>query len=101
MAKPSSVEHLRYDQWVIAERAGRPIGVMQICDAAHEESHYRGEIERGFSAIDIWIGEESDLSHGYGTTMMQLALQRCFADPADESRRDRSAREQHACAPHL
>jgi RimJ/RimL family protein N-acetyltransferase len=33
-------------------------------------------------AIDIWIGEESDLGRGYGTEMMRLALDRCFADQA-------------------
>jgi aminoglycoside 6'-N-acetyltransferase len=70
-----------YDEWVIAETAGRAIGIMQICDAAQEESHYWGEIERGYKAVDIWIGEEDDLSRGYGTAMMQLALRRCFADP--------------------
>jgi len=32
-------------------------------------------------AIDIWIGEETDLGKGYGTQIMQLALARCFADP--------------------
>lgn len=34
------------------------------------------------NTIDIWIGEETDLGKGYGTKMMQLALIRCFADPA-------------------
>ena len=33
-------------------------------------------------AIDIWIGEPTELGKGYGTTMMRLALARCFADPA-------------------
>lgn len=32
-------------------------------------------------AIDIWIGEESDLGKRYGMQMMRLALARCFADP--------------------
>ena len=71
-----------YDDWVIAELAGRPVGVMQICDAAREESHYWGDVDQGLAAIDIWIGEESDLSRGYGARMMQLALERIFADPA-------------------
>jgi aminoglycoside 6'-N-acetyltransferase len=39
-------------------------------------------VEQNLRAIDIWIGEESDLGQGYGTTMMILAIERCFADPA-------------------
>jgi aminoglycoside 6'-N-acetyltransferase len=69
-------------EYVIAELDGRPIGLMQIIDAAREETHYWGDIEQGLAAIDIWIGEESDLGRGYGTQMMRLALQRCFNDPA-------------------
>ena len=30
-------------------------------------------------AVDIWIGEARDLGKGYGTEMMRLALERCFA----------------------
>jgi aminoglycoside 6'-N-acetyltransferase len=71
-----------FDEWVIAEVDGRPIGVMQICDAAHEETHYWGDVEEGLGAIDIWIGEEADLGRGHGTTMMRLAIQRCFDQPA-------------------
>jgi aminoglycoside 6'-N-acetyltransferase len=67
---------------LIAEVDGRPIGVMQIIDAAREETHYWGDVEENLRAIDIWIGEASDLGKGYGTEMMRLALDRCFADPA-------------------
>jgi aminoglycoside 6'-N-acetyltransferase len=67
---------------LIAEIEGRPIGFMQIIDPAQEESHYWGEVAANLRAIDIWIGEETDLGKGYGTKMMQLALARCFADPA-------------------
>ena len=35
-------------------------------------------VEHGLRAIDIWIGEEDYLGHGYGTAMMRLAIQRCF-----------------------
>ena len=59
----------------------RPIGFIQIIDPAREDSHYWGNVTENLRAIDIWIGEESDLSKGYGTQMMQLALARCFADP--------------------
>jgi aminoglycoside 6'-N-acetyltransferase len=67
---------------LIAELDGRPIGCIQIIDPACEESHYWGDIAADLRAIDIWIGEEADLGKGYGTAMMQLALARCFADPA-------------------
>jgi len=67
---------------LIAELDGRPIGFIQIIDPAREESHYWGDVPSDLRAIDIWIGEETDLGKGYGTTMMQLALVRCFADPS-------------------
>jgi aminoglycoside 6'-N-acetyltransferase len=67
-------------EFLIAESDGRSIGFIQIIDPAREETHYWGEIEPGFRAVDIWIGEEADLGHGYGTWMMHLALARCFAD---------------------
>jgi len=75
------VEIARNADWedqLIGEVDGRPAGVIQIIDPAREESHYWGEIEPGYRAIDIWIGEESDLGQGYGTHMMRLALNRCF-----------------------
>lgn len=59
---------------------GQAIGFIQIIDPAEEESHYWGDIGRGKRAIDIWIGEAENLGKGYGTTMMKLALERCFAD---------------------
>jgi aminoglycoside 6'-N-acetyltransferase len=65
---------------LIAELNGRPIGFIQIIDAAEEESHYWGEVPAGIKAIDIWIGEASDLGRGYGTDMMRQAIDRCFAD---------------------
>ena len=66
----------------IAELAGRPIGFLQIIDPAREDSHYWGhDIAPNLRAIDLWIGEATDLGKGYGTQMMQLAIARCFADP--------------------
>ncbi|WP_019509378.1 GNAT family N-acetyltransferase [Pleurocapsa sp. PCC 7319] len=65
---------------LIAEIDGRPIGFIQIIDPAKEESHYWGNVPENLRAIDIWIGEETDLGKGYGTKMMQLALSRCFTD---------------------
>ena len=67
-------------EMLIAEKGGRPIGVMQIIDPAEEETHYWGAIESGLRAIDIWIGENGDLGRGYGTRMMRLALARCFSE---------------------
>ncbi len=63
---------------LIAELNGRPIGFIQIIDPAREESGYWGEIGSAYRAIDIWIGEESDLGKGYGTKMMEMAIERCF-----------------------
>jgi aminoglycoside 6'-N-acetyltransferase len=78
------VELTRTPDWreqLIAEIADRPIGFIQIIDPAREDSYYWGDVPENLRAIDIWIGEETDLGKGYGTTMMQLALSRCFADP--------------------
>lgn len=67
---------------LMAEFEGRPLGFVQIIDPAEEETHYWGEVPQGLRAIDIWIGEAADLGKGYGTVMMQLAIQRCFSDPS-------------------
>jgi aminoglycoside 6'-N-acetyltransferase len=64
----------------IAELDGRPIGAMQIIDPELEPTHYWGEIEPNLRALDIWIGDAADLGHGYGETMMRLAIEMCFAD---------------------
>lgn len=77
------VEVPREAEWgelLIAEHDGRPIGVLEICDPAKEPSHYWGEIEDNLRALDIWLGEESDLGRGYGTLMMRAAFDRCFSD---------------------
>jgi aminoglycoside 6'-N-acetyltransferase len=50
-------------------------------DPAREETHYWGDCEENLRAIDLWIGEAGDLGKGYGTQMMRLAIERCFADP--------------------
>jgi aminoglycoside 6'-N-acetyltransferase len=69
-----------WGELLIAELDGRPIGVMEICNPAEEPSHYWGEVEADLRAIDIWIGDAADLGRGYGTQMMRIALDRCFAD---------------------
>jgi aminoglycoside 6'-N-acetyltransferase len=67
---------------LMAEIDGRPLGFVQIIDPALEETHYWGDVPQGLRAIDIWIGAASDLGKGYGTTMMQLAINQCFSDPS-------------------
>ena len=66
---------------LIAEVDGRPVGFLQIIDPAEEDSHYWGDAPPNLRAIDIWIGEASDLNRGYGTAMMKQAIARCFAAP--------------------
>lgn len=65
----------------IAEVSGRPIGVIQVCDPHLEPTHYWGDIEPNLRAIDIWIGPKDALNQGYGTQMMTLAVDACFAAP--------------------
>ncbi|MEQ9403477.1 MAG: GNAT family N-acetyltransferase [Cyclobacteriaceae bacterium] len=74
----------RSEDWLeqlIAELDGQPIGVIQIIDPLEETSHYWGNVPPNLRAIDIWIGEAYNLNKGYGTIMMQLALEKCFAPP--------------------
>lgn len=67
---------------LIAELAGRPIGFVQTINCREEESHYWGkDCPEHAQAIDIWIGEADCLGKGYGTQMMRLAFDRCFANP--------------------
>lgn len=77
------LELTRSPDWreqLIAELDGRPIGFVQLIDPAREDSHYWDDVPEGLRALDIWIGEESDLGKGYGTKIMELALARCFSD---------------------
>ncbi len=73
--------HPPWREQLIAEVAGRPVGFVQIIDPEHEESKYWGCMEAGHRALDIWIGEPDARNLGYGTRMMELAIERCFADP--------------------
>ena len=78
------LELKRDPEWreqLVAEKDGRPIGFIQIIDPLLEETQYWQTEARNTRAIDIWIGEESDLGKGMGTEMMKLALIRCFEDP--------------------
>ena len=67
---------------IMVEREGQPIGFLQIIDPHDEESHYWGEVPPNLRAIDIWIGPAEYLGRGFGTTMMQWAIEQCFTDPA-------------------
>ena len=78
-----AIELKRNPVWreqLIAELNGEPIGFIQIIDPFLEETHYWGEVKLNKKAIDIWIGEEDNLNKGYGTKMMELAIDRCFKD---------------------
>lgn len=70
-----------WQELLIAEAEGKPVGVMQIIDPAEEITRYWGEIGAGFKALDIWIGPEDMLGRGVGTKMMRLALANCFSSP--------------------
>jgi aminoglycoside 6'-N-acetyltransferase len=79
------VELARQPDWreqLIGDVDGRPVGFLQIIDPAREESRYWGDVPANLRAVDLWIGEATDLGKGYGTAMMKLALERCFAAPA-------------------
>jgi aminoglycoside 6'-N-acetyltransferase len=67
-------------RYLIAEVDGRPIGAMNIWHPHLEPTHYWGRIAPNLRAMDIWIGAEADRGKGYGSEMMRLALERCFAD---------------------
>ncbi|MEM8855161.1 MAG: GNAT family N-acetyltransferase [Pseudomonadota bacterium] len=82
------VELARTVDWratLIIEEDGRPVGVVQIIDAAREETHYWGDGHDGCAAIDIWIGAAEDRGRGTGATAMALAADHAFADPAVEA----------------
>jgi aminoglycoside 6'-N-acetyltransferase len=78
------IELKRNPTWreqLIAELKGEPIGFVQIIDPYYEETHYWGTVDQNKRAIDIWIGEEKNLNKGYGTRIMNLAIDRCFTNP--------------------
>ncbi len=66
---------------LIAESEGIPVGFVQIIDPLLEETAYWGKVAPNLRAIDIWIGEAENLNRGYGSAIMQMALDRCFANP--------------------
>lgn len=70
-----------FSEILIAEHDGRPIGALRIIDPAREETHYWGDVPDNLRAIDVWIGTAADRGRGFGTRMMTLAINRCFAAP--------------------
>ena len=73
---------LEWREWLIGECEGRSVGFMEIIDPYRDEEQYWGEIEPNLRAIDIWIGNASDVGRGFGSAMMRLAIERCFDDVA-------------------
>lgn len=72
------VRNVPWREFLIAQQDGRPVGFVQLMDAAEEESHYWGEVEPGTWAIDAWIGSPHDRGRGVGSQMMRQAVERCF-----------------------
>jgi aminoglycoside 6'-N-acetyltransferase len=72
---------LDWREQLIAEVDGRPVGFVQIIDPQREETRYWGDVPSNLRAIDIWIGDKTDLGQGYGSRIMNLVLGRCFSDP--------------------
>ncbi|HZB41962.1 MAG TPA: GNAT family N-acetyltransferase [Ilumatobacter sp.] len=78
------VRDVPWRELLIVEEDGRPIGFVQLTDAADEESHYWGDVAPGTWAVDIWIGSPGDRGRGLGTDAMQAAIDRIFEhDGAD------------------
>lgn len=73
--------HPPWREQLIAEVAGHPIGFLEIIDPSQDDERYWGCIAEGHRAVDIWIGDPDYLGQGYGTQMMELAIERSFADP--------------------
>ncbi len=68
-------------QQLIAEQDGEAIAFVQIVDPVADPSQYWGkEVNRRMRAIEIWIGETYNLNRGYGSTIMNMVLERCFDD---------------------
>lgn len=65
---------------LIAELNARPIGYVEILRCALDEEQYWGAAPDTWAAIDIWLGDASDIGHGYGTRILQMAIQMCFKD---------------------
>lgn len=75
------VELAREVSWrelLIAEADGRPIGFVQLTDAANEENGYWSRPPEGSWAIDIWLGHETDRGRGLGSQVMAAAVERTF-----------------------
>lgn len=74
------VREVPWRELLIAEEDGRPVGFVQLNDAAEEESHYWGDVEPGTWALDIWLGSPDDRGRGVGTRVMRAAVSRIFED---------------------
>ena len=77
-------ELLQAPEWrkqYIVSVNNHPIGFIQIIDPYKDDTHYWRGVPEGLRAIDIWIGDEQYTGKGYGTQMMQRAIDLCFAEP--------------------
>ncbi|MEO1050983.1 MAG: GNAT family N-acetyltransferase [Bacteroidota bacterium] len=63
---------------LIAELDRKPIGFMQIMDCYLDPQKYWGAVAPHTMALDIWIGEATELNKGYGSEMMKIAIRKCF-----------------------
>lgn len=74
----------RKPEWreqLIAEQQDEAIGFVQILDPSGDPNQYWGNnVSRKMRAIQIWIGESYNLNRGYGSTIMNMVLERCFDD---------------------
>lgn len=71
---------LPWRKQLIAELNGRPIGYVEILRCSLDEEQYWGSVPETWMAIDIWLGDREDIGKGFGTLVLQRALEMCFED---------------------
>lgn len=74
----------RHPDWrkqYMAIENDEPVGFVQICDPYEEDTGRWENMPHRLRAIDVWIGEPENLSKGYGTKIMLLAMAEAFSDP--------------------
>jgi aminoglycoside 6'-N-acetyltransferase len=83
LPKQSDVDRYFIAEWAASAEDvdARPVGAMQVIDAAREPTHYWGDVAENQMAVDIWIGDPADRGRGYGSVMMKMAEMLCFSDP--------------------
>lgn len=84
----------RWREQLIAELDGRPIGFVQVLDPAADPERYWGEVAPGLRAIDIWLGEATDLDRGLGSCSHASGDCALFLRSGREGHLDRSHRRE-------